>query len=556
MNNLTYKLDVSHILLVIKPKIKYDNSVKQSKYRRRGNKMETATLYSVLTGLVVFVVMLIGFVVVNKSGLNKSKKEANSIVEDANEKSESILRQAHLEAKTQAYEIKLNAEKEQIEKNQAIQEVANKLNLREETINLRDKNLVSKEDEIAKKQRQLEMRQDKLDKTEEELNERVNAQLEELERIGSISADEAKAELFDIVEKKMELEVLGYIKEQEEYAQEKADEISRNIIALAISRYSQDMVIQNTSSIISLPNEDMKGRIIGREGRNIRAFEQATGVDLLIDDTPEMITVSSFDPVRREVAKMALETLMSDGRIQPGRIEEVVEKARRELATIVQKTGQKTIFDLGLSKMDKEIVNVLGKLKYRYSYGQNVLQHSIEVAHLTGMMAAELGFNQRLARRAGLLHDIGKGMDFEMEGTHVELGTRLAKKHGEHPLVVNAIASHHGDVEATSAIAVLVAAADTLSSARPGARFESFENYIQRLEDLENVAMSKDGVAKAFAIQAGRELRVMVVPEDLDDNETFKLSRQIKEEIEETMTYPGQIKVTVIRELRAMEIAK
>lgn len=518
--------------------------------------MENTFLVSFLCSLIVIVVMLIVFVVINKIGLNKSKKNAEKIIDVATEKAATIVREANLEAKTLAYEIKLNAEKELMDRNKMIQEQENKLNLREETINLRDSNLANKEVEITNKQRELETRQLKIDKIEEQVKTYMNEQIAALEHISNLSAEEAKKQLFEIVEKNMELEVMGYIKEREEYAHEKGDELARNIIALAISRYSQDMVIQNTSSIINLPNEDMKGRIIGREGRNIRAFEQATGVDLLIDDTPEMITVSSFDPVRREVAKMALDTLMTDGRIQPGRIEEVVEKARKELAVIVQKTGQDTIFDLGISKMDKEIVKVLGKLKYRYSYGQNVLQHSIEVAHLCGIMAAELGLNQKLAKRAGLLHDIGKGLDFEMEGTHVELGTRLAKKHGEHPIVVNAIASHHGDVEPTSAIAVLVAAADTLSSARPGARFESFESYIQRLEDLETVAMSKEGVSKAFAISAGRELRVMVVPESTDDMETYKLAREIREEIENSMTYPGQIKVTVIRELRAQEIAK
>ena len=518
--------------------------------------MEKYLSYSIFTGLTVFLVMIIAMVIINKLRLNSASKRANSIINEAEEKAETTVRQALLEAKTEAYEMKLNAERELKEKHKELQESESRLDRREENLNLRDANLVSKDNEMLKKQRELESKSKQLEKMELELEKRTEVQVRELERIASMPQEEAKEELFAIVERQMEMEVLTYIREQEDLAHERAEDIARNIISLAISRYAQEEASQRTSTVVTLPNEDMKGRIIGREGRNIRAFEQATGVDLIIDDTPEVITLSCFNPVRREIARLALETLITDGRIQPGKIEDAVSKAEKDLHQEVQKVGQDTLFDMGLSKMNKELVNILGRLKYRYSYGQNVLQHSIEVAHLAGMMAAELGLNQRLAKRAGLLHDIGKAVDFEMEGTHVELGVRLAKKYGEHPVVINAIASHHGDTEATSAIAVLVAAADTLSAARPGARFESFESYIQRLEELEAMAVSREGVQQAFAISAGRELRVMVVPNKMSDLETVKLARDIKDDIEKELTYPGQIKVTVIRELRHVELAK
>ena len=512
--------------------------------------------YSVLTGLIVFIMMILAMIIINKARLNRSLEQSKDLLKEAEEKAEMIARQGALEAKTQAYEIKLNAEKEIKQLRKEVQDYENKLDRREETLNLRDQNLVSKDKELSLKQTNLENKTISLEKTEARLMEQTEIQVRELERISQMPQEEVKKELFDIVEKTMENEVTAYIRDRENEAHLQGEEVARNIISLAIARYAQDVTQERTSAIVTLPSEDMKGRIIGREGRNIRAFEKATGVDLLVDDTPEIITLSSFDPVRREIARMALTTLMTDGRIQPGRIEEVVEKARKELYQIIQKTGQDTLFDLGLAKMDKEIIMIIGRLKYRYSYGQNVLTHSIEVANLAGMMAAELGLNQKLAKRAGLLHDIGKGMDFEMEGTHVELGVRLAKKHGEHPVVVNAIASHHGDTEATSAISVLVQAADAISSSREGARFESFENYIQKLENLEAIATTKEGVQRAFAIQAGRELRVMVVPEVLDDLKSIRLAREIREQIEAEMTYPGQIKVTVIRELRAIELAK
>ncbi|MBQ2655680.1 MAG: ribonuclease Y, partial [Erysipelotrichaceae bacterium] len=341
-----------------------------------------------------------------------------------------------------------------------------------------------------------------------------------------------------------------------EEAKETAAENTREIIATAIQRYSQDETLERTVSVVALPSEEMKGRIIGREGRNIRAIEQATGADLIIDDTPEAITVSCFDPIRREIARLSLETLIRDGRIQPGRIEDVVEKTTKEMNRNIQKYGEDACFKLQIGKIDKELVKLIGRMRYRYSYGQNGLEHSIEVASFAGMMAAELGLNQNLAKRAGLLHDIGKAVDFEQEGTHVELGAKLAKKYGERPEVINAIESHHGDVPANNLISILVAAADTLSAARPGARYEGIENYINRLESLEKIANDFDGVDKAYAIQAGREVRVMVVPEKVDDNKCTMIARAIKERIENELTYPGQIKVTVIREMRAQETAK
>lgn len=518
-----------------------------------GNEISLSIL---ITGLSVFIITIIAVVVVNKLRLNSAANRAKMTIENAEKEAENIVRQAILEAKTESYELKLKAEKEVQEEMKSLHEYSAKLDRREENLNLRDETILKKDQELLKKERQLVSKQEEIAQKEEKLQVQSEQHLQELERIASISEEEAKKELFAQVEQKMEREVLTYIREQEDLAHEKAEDIARNIIALAISRFAQEEIELRTSTVVALPNEDMKGRVIGREGRNIRAFEQLTGVDLIIDDTPEVITLSCFNPIRREIARIAIESLISDGRIQPGRIEDAVSKAEKQVHHEIQKAGQDTLFDLGLSKMNRELMNTLGRLKYRYSYGQNVLKHSIEVAHLAGMMAAELGLNQRLAKRAGLLHDIGKAVDFEMEGTHVELGVRLAKKYNEHPVVIDAIASHHGDVEPKSVIAVLVAAADTLSAARPGARVESFEGYIQRLEELESMAITREGVQKAFAISAGRELRVMVVPDQVDDLEATKLAREIREDIEKELTYPGQIKVTVIREFRSSELAK
>ena len=508
---------------------------------------------SVLLGLAVGVLSML---VYNNTKLNTAKANANNVLEEANIQAKNTVKQAVLEGKTQVHELKLQAEKEIKEKKQELQDQENKILRREDSLNFRDENLTAKEQKLEEKLRRAEDKAAQLDKMEAELQSRIDGQIALLERVSNMTQQEAHDELMEAVEKKMQNEVAAYIREQEDEAKTKARENAREIIATAIQRYSQEETFDRTVSVVQLPNEEMKGRIIGREGRNIRAIEQATGADLIIDDTPEAITVSCFDPIRREIARLALETLIKDGRIQPGRIEDVVNKVSKEMDENIFKFGEEACFKLKIGKMDKELVKLIGRLRYRYSYGQNGLEHSMEVASFAGMMAAELGLNQNLAKRAGLLHDIGKAVDFEQEGTHVELGAKIAKKYGENNVVVNAIESHHGDKEPSNVISYLVAAADTLSAARPGARYEGIENYISRLENLEKIANDFDGVDKAYAIQAGREIRVMVVPEKVSDDKAAVIAREIKDRIESELTYPGQIKVTVIRETRANEVAK
>ena len=508
---------------------------------------------SVLTGLAIGVVIM---VIISKAGLNKDQQKASMLLKEAETKADSMVKQAVLDGRTQAHELKIAAEKEIKERKQEVTDMENKLLRREDNLNFRDETLTSKEKQIDVKSAQLADKMAMLDKKDKELQEKIDVQVEELERVASLTTSEAREELMAITEKRMEKETMAYIKEKEEEAKSIADEKARNIVALSIQRISSDEAVDRTVSVVSLPSEEMKGRIIGREGRNIKAIEQATGVDLIIDDTPETITVSCFDPIRREVARLALEHLIKDGRIPPGRIEEVVHKIKKEMDTNIMKTGEDTVFKLGIGRIDREIIRLIGRLKYRFSYGQNALQHSMEVAHLTGMMAAELGLNQQLAKRAGLLHDIGKALDFEVEGSHIELGYKFCKKHGEREVVLNAIQSHHGEVEPQFLISNLVIAADTISAARPGARYEALQNYINRLDELEKITKSFDGVDSAYAIQAGREVRVMAVPEKMDDLGCHKLARDIKDKIEAELTYPGQIKVTVIRETRACELAK
>ena len=512
-----------------------------------------------LTGLSYVLAVLVGVGLLRfyyAIRVSKANVSATKIIDEAMAKADNIVKESILDAKTQAYELKLQAEKEIKVQKQQSTDFENKLLQREQSIDRRDIMLQSKEDAFDQRVSQFNQKELELNKLEKQLQEKIDAKVVELEKIAAMSANEARKELFKQVEQSMSQEVTAYIKDQEEEAKSKASLLAREIIATAINRYAQEETIEKTVSVVSLPSEEMKGRIIGREGRNIKSIEQFTGVDLIIDDTPEAITVSSFDPIRREIARKSLEILIRDGRIQPGRIEEVVQKTKDELNEIIRQSGEDAIFQLGLSRVDKEIVMLIGRLKYRTSYGQNALQHSLEVAHLAGIMAAELGLNQTLAKRAGLLHDLGKAIDYEIEGSHVEIGAKFARKHGENATVINAIESHHGDVPPTSVISILVAAADTLSAARPGSRSESLQNYIQRLEKLESIATDFDGVDKTFAIQAGREIRVMVKPDQLDDLGCHKLARDIKEKIENELTYPGNIKVTVIREIRANEIAK
>ncbi len=513
-------------------------------------------LPSIIAGIVGILVGIIIMVIAGKIGLDRSREKSQNILDEANSKAETAIRQANLDGKQQVYEMKLQAEKDIKSQREKIQQTENKLVRREDSINFREENLVKKENKINEKEKLADSKLANVSKMEEELQKRIDNQVVELERIANISQDEAKKELMDIIEKRTQKEIATYLHDQQEEAEAKASDVARNIVALAIQRYSQEETIERTVSTVTLPSEEMKGRIIGREGRNIKAIEQATGVDLIIDDTPDIITVSCFDPIRREIARQSLEILMKDGRIQPGRIEEVVEKVTKELDETILKIGNDAIFQLGIGKMNKELVKLLGRMRFRYSYGQNGLEHSMEVATFAGMMAAELGLNQGLAKRAGLLHDIGKALDFEQEGSHVELGVKVAKKYGENDIVVNSIAAHHGDTEPIDIIANLVAAADTLSAARPGARYESMEGYINRLESLEKIASGFEGVEKAFAIQAGREVRVLVEPEKVDDIAMVKIAHDIREKIENDMTYPGQVKVTLIREVRVQELAK
>jgi ribonuclease Y len=468
---------------------------------------------------------------------------------DAENKSESIKKEITLEAKEEAHRLRGEVEREARERRAEITKSERRLIQKEESLDKKIENLEKKEEGLGRKEQKL------LDK-EAELDGFIAKQIEELERISGYTVEEAKKLLLSNVEKEVRTEASLLIKEIEGKAKEEGEKKAKEIITGAIQRCAADHVAESTVSVVPLPNDDMKGRIIGREGRNIRAIETMTGVDLIIDDTPEAVILSGFDPVRREIAKVALQKLILDGRIHPARIEEMVEKAEKEVNNIIKEEGEQATFEVGIHNLHPELIKLLGRLKYRTSYGQNVLKHSVEVAHLAGLMAGELGLDIKLAKRAGLLHDIGKAMDHEVEGTHVDIGMDVLKKYKETEAVINAMAAHHGDYEATSMEAVLIGAADALSAARPGARRETLETYIKRLQALEAIANTTPGVEKSFAIQAGREIRILAKPEEMNDDAIVFLAREISKKIESELEYPGQIKVNVIRETRAIEYAK
>ncbi len=514
------------------------------------------TMFSIL----LFVLgLIIGFAVVYVVNFLKKKsddKKADSIIDKAKKDADKIKRDSILEAKEEIHKFKLDADKEVKEKKNEVKEAEDRLLQRENNIDRRDLALQNREKSLEDRENSLLEKQEKIQEIKEEMEEIKKQELEELEKISKYSKEDARKAVMKMVEEKMSKEIAVYIKEAEAEAKLEVQEKSKELLVGAMQKYAADITSEQTVSVITLPNDEMKGRLIGREGRNIRTIESVTGVDLIIDDTPEAIVISSFDPLRREMARLTLETLIKDGRIHPARIEELYAKTQADVKETIKEFGKNALYELGLSKMDPELVEIVGKLHFRSSYGQNALDHSMEVANLAGLIAAELGENVSLAKRAGLLHDIGKAIDFEMEGSHVKIGTDLAKKYNEDQVVINAIASHHGDVEPTSIIACIVAIADTISASRPGARNDSSENYVQRLEQLEEIGNNMNGVEKAYAVQAGRELRVMVKPEEVDDLTAHQIAREIKEKIESELKYPGTIKVTVIRETRAQEEAK
>ncbi|HKM39183.1 MAG TPA: ribonuclease Y [bacterium] len=474
---------------------------------------------------------------------------ARRIVEEAEREAEAKIREALLESKEEAHCMRQELERENKDRRLELQRLERRLVKREESLDRKLENIEKKEELLDKKRKAVQATNEKLESTYQE-------QLRELERISGLTSDEARTLLLTNVENDIRHDVAVLIKNIETEAKEEADKRARDIVTQAIQRCAADHVAEATVSVVTLPSDEMKGRIIGREGRNIRALETMTGVDLIIDDTPEAVIISGFDPVRREVARVALEKLVADGRIHPARIEEVVEKTAKEVEELIREEGEQAAFEAGANNVNPELVRMLGRLKFRTSYGQNVLKHSLEVSHLAGIMASELGADVTLAKRAGLLHDIGKAVDHQMEGPHVTIGANLARKYGESPEVVHGIAAHHGDIEPETAEAVLVQAADALSAARPGARRETLEAYIKRLETLENIANSFTGVEKSYAIQAGREVRIMVKPERIDDLGAVRLARDVVRKIETELDYPGQIKVNVIRETRAVEYAK
>lgn len=496
--------------------------------------------------------LLIGYIYrknVGEKTIGSAEQKAKNLILDAETKSETIKKEITLEAKEEAHRMRSEAEREVRERRNEIQRSERRLIQKEESVDRKLENIEKREEGISRTEKEIAEKKKELDRF-------LEKQIEELEKISGLTADEAKAILLDEIEKDVRHDASIMIKDIESKAKDEADRKAKEIITGAIQRCAADHVAESTVSVVALPNDEMKGRIIGREGRNIRAIETLTGVDLIIDDTPEAVIISGFDPVRREIARVALEKLIMDGRIHPARIEEMVEKATKEVNSIIKSEGEQATFEVGIHNLHPELVRLLGRLKYRTSYGQNVLKHSVEVAHLAGLMAGELGLDVKLAKRAGLLHDIGKALDHEYEGTHVDIGIQVLKKYKESEAVINGMAAHHGDYEPKSMEAVLIAAADALSAARPGARRETLDAYIKRLEKLEEIANTTPGVDKSFAIQAGREIRIIAKPDEVNDDGIAMLARDISKKIESELEYPGQIKVNVVRETRAIDYAK
>ena len=506
-----------------------------------------------ILGIIVGVAILLVSLFIKKK---KEESTALSIIEKAKKDADKIKRDSIFETKEEVHKLKLEADKDIKEKKNEVKEMEERLLQRESSIDRRSESLQDREKNLDDREKNLLKKQDEIQESKDKLEEIKRQQLEELERISGYSREQAKKEVMKTVEDKMAVEIATYIKEKETEAKLDVDSKAKNLLINSMEKYAADVTNEQTVSVITLPNDEMKGRIIGREGRNVRTIESVTGVDLIIDVTPEAIVISSFDPLRREIARLTLEGLIKDGRIHPARIEELYDKMCSEVKQKIREYGKEAVYELGLSKIDPDLVDIIGKLHFRTSYGQNALKHSIEVANISGLIAAELGENVNLAKRAGLLHDIGKAIDFEMEGSHVQIGVDLAKKYNENSVVINAIASHHGDEPANSVISTIISIADTISASRPGARNDSTENYFQRLEQLEKIGNDIKGVDKSYAIQAGRELRVIVKPDEVDDLMSYQIAREIKNRIESEIQYPGTVKVTVIRETRATDEAK
>ena len=509
--------------------------------------------------LLVIVGLILGFVaslVINYFRGNLTSKKSEAMIAQTKKEIEKLKRDAAIEQKEEAHRLKMDLDKEIREKKAELKENENRLLQREASIDKRDEMYQKRESALDERETKLSEKQEEIQVEKSKVEDIKKEQLELLESISGFSKEKARELVMSKVKESMTKEISEYIRESENEAKLVADKKARDLIVSCMQKYAADIASDQTVTVVDLPNDEMKGRIIGREGRNIRTIEAITGVDLIIDDTPEAVVLSSFDPLRREIARVTLESLIKDGRIHPTRIEELYDKVCKDMKQKLTEYGQETTFELGLTKFDPELIETIGKLHFRTSYGQNALQHSKEVAELSGLLAGELGENVSLAKRAGLLHDIGKAIDHEIEGSHVDIGVDIAKKYHENDVVVNAIASHHGDTQATSVISVIVAIADALSASRPGARNDSLENYISRLSQLEEIGNEIKGVEKTYAVQAGRELRVVVKPEEVDDLEAHRIAREVKEKIEENLKYPGTIKITVIRETRAVEEAK